>query len=131
MERTERIKFYFQLGMSFNDNLTALASRHGLVISRNSLLRILKDNRLSRRKNYADLGAVIDFIQEHLQGPGKMHGYRWMFTKCRENGLQAKKEEVRVILAELDPEGSAYRRQRRLQRRQYFSKGPNYIWHID
>lgn len=54
-----------------------------------------------------------------------------MFTKCRENGHKAKKEEVRVILAELDPEGSAYRQQRRLQRRQYFSKGPSYLWHID
>ncbi|XP_051794230.1 endophilin-B2-like isoform X8 [Acanthochromis polyacanthus] len=68
---------------------------------------------------------------EQLHGPGKMHGYRWMFTKCQENGLKVKKEEVRLILAKLDPEGSAFRQQRRLYRRQYFSKRPNHIWHID
>ncbi|KAL7393681.1 hypothetical protein ABVT39_014352 [Epinephelus coioides] len=80
--------------MSYNDILVALARRHRIIISRSTLLRILKNNRLSRRKDYADLGRVIDFIQEQLHGPGKMHGYRWMFTKCKENGLKVKKEEI-------------------------------------
>lgn len=50
---------------------------------------------------------------------------------CSQSAEKMALKPKRVILAELDPEGSAYRQQRRLQRRQYFSKGPNYIWHID
>lgn len=131
METEQLIRLYFDLGMSYNNILSALLRRHGILISRKRLLQVLKDNRLGRRRNFADLDSVFDFVQQQLQGSGKMHGYRWMFTKCRESGLKAKKEDVRMILAELDPEGSASRQKRRLYRRQYFSKGPNYIWHID
>ena len=31
----------------------------------------------------------------------------------------------------LDPEGIAARKRHRLRRRQYKSKGPNFVWHID
>ncbi|CAL9704018.1 unnamed protein product [Knipowitschia caucasica] len=131
MEAEQLIKLYYNLGMSYNDILSALLRRHGILISRKHLLRILKDNRLGRRRDFADLDSIFDFVQQQLQGPGKMHGYRWMFTKCRESGLKARKEDVRMILAELDPEGSALRKKRRLNRRQYFCKGPNHIWHTD
>ena len=87
--RSELVNFYCHLGMSYNDIFAALAMRDGTILSRRTLLRILKDNRLNRRKEYSDLGRVIDSIQEQLQGPGKMHGYRWMFTKCQEKRPKA------------------------------------------
>ncbi|KAJ8011875.1 hypothetical protein DPEC_G00062830 [Dallia pectoralis] len=54
-----------------------------------------------------------------------------MYAKCLDSGIRARKEDVRIILAELDPVNSQARRRRRLNRRQYFSQGPNFIWHID
>ena len=35
------------------------------------------------------------------------------------------------LLSNLDPEGTAQRKTRRLSRRIYINKGPNYSWHID
>lgn len=42
-----------------------------------------------------------------------------------------RKEDVRMVLKELDPAGVSMRRARRLRRRNYFAKGPNFIWHLD
>jgi len=46
-------------------------------------------------------------------------------------GLVCRKEDVRKELKNIDPDGVAYRKRRRLQRRKYQSPGPNYVWHID
>nr|XP_054761103.1 uncharacterized protein LOC129267417 [Lytechinus pictus] len=54
-----------------------------------------------------------------------------MFEKCRAHHINCKKEDVRIILGVVDPEGTTQRRRRRLRRRQYSSKGPNFLWHLD
>ena len=46
-------------------------------------------------------------------------------------GLVADRKTVRRILKTLDPDGVERRSKRKLKRRKYHSKGPNYIWHID
>ena len=45
--------------------------------------------------------------------------------------LVVDRETVRTILKTLDPDGVERRSKRKLKRRKYHSKGPNYIWHID
>ena len=40
-------------------------------------------------------------------------------------------EDVRKVIKSLDPEGVNLRRKRRLHRRKYVSRSPNYAWHID
>ena len=49
-------------------------------------------------------------------------GYRAMHQELR---------SVRLCLKTLDPQGVEVRSRRRLRRRVYVSKGPNYQWHID
>lgn len=127
----ELVWLYFNLGLHYKDIAALLASRHGHVVSERHLKRILKSCSLFRRKGYITLDRVVNLIHEQLQTSGQLCGYRWMFTKCKENGLHVKKEEVRLILKELDPRGVELRRRRRLHRRSYFAKGPNYIWHLD
>ena len=63
MENLELISFYFNLGMDYNQIglLKSLAVRHGVIISKRHLMRLLKMHGLTR-KVYADLGEVIDFI---------------------------------------------------------------------
>ncbi|XP_062317543.1 uncharacterized protein LOC134021084 [Osmerus eperlanus] len=130
---TERglVELYFHLGFTYNDIKSLLASRHHYIISERHLKRILKLCRLFRRKGYTHLDQVITFSHEQLQASGQLLGYRWMFTKCKENGLHVRKEDIRLILKELDPRGVELRRSRRLHRRSYFATGPNYIWHLD
>lgn len=84
-----------------------------------------------RRKNFDDTVDVIQFIKTQLQGSGALHGYRWMHNKCREQGLRARKEDIHLILSTLDPVGTQPRKARRLKRRAYSAKGPNYVWHVD
>ena len=42
-----------------------------------------------------------------------------------------KRARVMRFLKELDPEGVESRKKKRLRRRLYHAKGPNFIWHID
>ncbi|XP_030609254.1 uncharacterized protein LOC115796912 [Archocentrus centrarchus] len=127
----EYIDFYFDLGLNYKDITSVLGSRHGFHISERHLKRVLSARGHTRRKAYSDLAALVDFISNELQYSGQLHGYRWMYAKCREHGLRVRKEDVRLVLKEMDPRGVALRQARRLRRRNYFSKGPNFIWHLD
>eukprot|EP00105_Crassostrea_gigas_P025855 XP_011446570.1 PREDICTED: uncharacterized protein LOC105341643 [Crassostrea gigas] len=60
-----------------------------------------------------------------------MHGYRWMHQKCLKEGMTVPRNVVYSLMQILDPMGIEVRRKGRLRRRQYFAKGPNYLWHVD
>lgn len=45
--------------------------------------------------------------------------------------MHVRREDVHVILSELDPEGFQFRCWQHLQRRLYFSHGPNFLWFVD
>ena len=130
MERDSFIELYFDLGMHYKDILYILAQQHHIIISERHLKRILKSLNLSRR-TYSNLGDIVEFIHQQLLGSGQLHGYRIMYAKLQESGFSVRKETVRLILKELDPDGVNIRRSRRLLRRAYYAKGPNFIWHID
>ncbi|KAK7930049.1 hypothetical protein WMY93_006444 [Mugilogobius chulae] len=86
-----------------------MASRHGVTLSERHLKRILRNRGHSRQKDFSDLAVLVDFITTQLRGSGQLHGYRWIYAKCRESGLRVRKEDVRIVLRELDynvPEGS-------------------------
>lgn len=129
MDRDTLIKICFSMGMIYADILSTLAL-FGIIVSARQLTRILRANGLYRRR-YSDLDDAIDFIAGQLEGPGKLHGYRWMYAKCLEQGIRIRKEDTRILLSLLDPVNSLARLRRRLTRRRYFSKGPNFIWHVD
>ena len=54
-----------------------------------------------------------------------------MWARLRKKGVIVKRARVMSCLRELDPDGIDSRRQKRLRRQAYHSKGPNFIWHID
>ncbi|MGH0137660.1 UNVERIFIED_CONTAM: hypothetical protein FKN15_071616, partial [Acipenser sinensis] len=68
------------------------------------------------------------FITTQLQGSGQLHGYRFMHERCRLAGLHVSRGLINQILSSLDPEGVL---RRRLIRRRYNGKGPNFLWHPD
>ena len=128
--RDTLIRLYYGLGMHYRDIVDILALKHGLVISKRHLARLLKSMGLGRRR-YGDIANVILFIERELGCSGALHGYRWMYQKCIDNGLQVRKEDVRLILAALSPDARTARQAHRLTRRTYYARGPNFIWHLD
>jgi hypothetical protein len=71
------------------------------------------------------------FIMHEIEGSGRSNGYRWMHSKCIQNGMFDSQTTVRLLLGILDPSGVQARLHRKLRRRQYVSDGPNATWHID
>ncbi|KAL3877105.1 hypothetical protein ACJMK2_034860 [Sinanodonta woodiana] len=123
--RIELIKFYFKLGLLYKDITTVPSVKHGITISERHLRRILNINGLSRHNDYSDVANVLLFISNELNHSGQLHEYRSMHVKCYSNGLKVRKEDVRLILSALDPNGCQARKARRLNRREYCAKGPN------
>ena len=129
--RERHIARYFQLGLSNLEIQAMLMEHHQIHISERHLKRLLNEMGLYRRKNRTPLPTVVRFLQRELERSGQLHGYRWMYHICRQQGINVSREHVRVLLNELDPEGVNIRRQRRLVRRRYVTRGPNFVWHMD
>ena len=106
--RDNLIQFFFSIGMTHADIASSLAVC-GFIISTRHLRRILKKLNLYRRRDYSDVNSVIDYIRNEINSSGSLHGYRWMYTKCMNAGYHVRKEDVRVIIACLDPTGTAFR----------------------
>ena len=111
--------------------MSFLAFGYNKIISKATLKRILKRLHLSRKSNYSDIVDVALFVIKELENSGQLHGYRWMHQKCINAGFIVPRDTVHDLLKLLDPAGISIRKRKRLRRRQYVSKGPNYVWHID
>ena len=129
--RDRLVRLYFELGFTQKEILYYLASKHRIVISLRHLKRVLKSLALYRRKHTDILDVALFILDTISNTSGKLHGYRWMHTKCVCNGFCVSRETVRLLLQILDPESVNQRRRRRLQRRRYHGNGPNFNWHID
>ena len=131
MDIDNLVVFYHKLGLSHKEILCFLAVVDSIIISRSTLKRKLRRLRLYRRRNYSNICDVALFIFNELQNSGQLHGYRWMFQKCKQSGLSVSRDIVYQLLKILDPDGILKRKRRRLHRRPYVSKGPDYVWHVD
>lgn len=122
---------YFSFGFKYKEIIIFLKNLHNKVISLRTLKRILSTLKLHRRKNYSNIYEVAKFIKEEVQKSGKMHGYKWMHLRCILNSFVVTQDVVRELLIIMDPKGVEIRKRNTLRRRQYFNKGPNYLWHFD
>jgi len=62
----------------------------------------------------------------------RLGGYRSVYRLLQQkHHLKVTHETVRMLLKQMDPVGVLHRRQHRLQRRTYHSRGPNDTWHVD
>ncbi|XP_068698743.1 uncharacterized protein [Montipora foliosa] len=130
--RNDIIENYFHLGLEYSEILLFLGLFHGITLSLRQLKRLLKAKGLGRRRNPSDLREVHQAVEEELRGSGSNIGYRQMTQRLvNDYRLVVDRETVRELLKILDPEGVEQRARHRLKRRQYRTKGPNYLWHID
>ena len=91
----------------------------------------LKAFGLRRRSLLFDEGETRARIQQELDGPGCMAGYRSIWHTLRHENFDVPRQAVANLLQEMDPEGCDTRRRRRLRRRVYVNQGPNHCWNID
>lgn len=132
LDRNSLIEHYFHLGFDYSEILGFLLLCHGIQISLRQLKRILSAKGLYRRRDYSSPVDVITAVERDLRGSGRLLGYRQMHQRLRcHYGFTIDRHFVRLILKTLDPDGVEQRSCHRLRRRQYCSKGPDYIWHID
>lgn len=124
------IRHYFYLGLQHKEILLYLLM-HGNNISERTLKRRLKIMGLFRRKSYTSIETVRRFLVNQLSSSGQMPGYKWIHRRCIQRGIVVKQSTILHLMHLLDPEGIRVRKRKRLRRRQYFNKGPNYLWHLD
>ena len=91
----------------------------------------LKAFGLRRRSLLFDEGETRARIQQELDGPGCMAGYRSIWHTLRRENFDVPRQAVANLLQEMDPEGCDTRRRRRLRRRVYVNQGPNHCWNMD
>lgn len=130
MERGEIIAWCFHLGLKQREIVAVLKSQFDMNISERHLRRILCKLKLWR-SGHSDMIDVATFVSDQLDTSGQQHGYRLMHLRCSLSGLSVSMHNVRKLLKILDPEGVELRRKGRLIRRRYYSKGPNFTWHMD
>lgn len=128
----ELIHRYFTEGHTYEIILELLRTNHNIPMSLKTLKTRLKNAGLTRRTNYTPIATVRAVISEELRGPGQLFGYRAMWQTLRQKySLTVKRDDVMLILAELDPAGIQQRSRHRFVRRVYHSLGPNHVWHVD
>ena len=109
-----------------------LKTYHGISISIRTLKRRLKSLCLKKRESSASEAVVRQIIEQEIEGPFSLKGYRTMWNTLRTRyGIRMQRDTVMRILREIDPQASKSRQSRRLRRRKYISPGPNTCWHVD
>ena len=133
LEEHELITRYFKQGYT-NEEIIEFLKLHNITISLATLKRRLQKLKLSRRKQGEALlndDELRKAIEEELAGSGCFVGYRKLWARLRKKGIFVPRRKVMTLLRVLDPDGVESRKKKRLRRRAYSTKGPNYIWHID
>lgn len=131
-DEEEAIRYYFSKNYDYYTILRFLEKFNDINMSKGTLLNRLKEYGLRRRGCGANEEEVRQYIQQELDGPGCLLGYRAMWRKLHSKyGINVPRAIVQDLLCELDPEGSNLRRAHRLKRRAYLNPGPNHCWHSD
>ena len=154
------IEHYFERGFRYDTIVHFLAKYHDIYMNVRTLKRKLHHYGLRRRNQSHSEHTVREIVKREIEGPSSLLGYRGMWNKLypasrvsfdlprqirkiegdsvrRVNKLRTSynvtvpRDMVMRILRELDPDASALRKARKLQRRSYVSPGPNATWHVD
>ena len=124
----ELVSQYFKQGYN-NLEILEFLKLHGRNISLSTLKRRLTSLGLSR--SFVSDDELRIAIEKELGGSGCFVGYRKMWARLRMKGIMVKRARVMTLLRKLDPDGVESRQKKRLRRRAYYAKGPNFVWHTD
>lgn len=87
---------------------------------------------LSVRSFYSKISdAELESVVHTIQSSHPDCGNRQMVGHLVARGIVVQQHRVREAQRRIDPEGSALRRLRAINQRQYSVPGPGALWHID
>ena len=127
----EKIEYLFYKGYTYEEIVGLLSVDYGIQLSLSTLKRKLKDMNLSRKNLNFDVNLVRQAIEELIDGPNSCVGYRSIWHTLKLRGTIVPRLVIQQLMQEIDPEGVQARKAHRLRRRQYYSPGPNSVWHAD
>ena len=121
-----------QLNYLLSMNFTVPQISTILGVSVRTVRRRMSDYGLSVRSLYStisdsDLEHLISGIQEQYPGCGNQQMQGHLISR----GVRVQQHRVREMQRRIDPVGSALRRLRAINRRQYRVDGPGALWHVD
>ncbi|XP_061191700.1 uncharacterized protein LOC133199914 [Saccostrea echinata] len=129
------IEFYHRLGLPHKEIAILLKTKHNQHYSVEYLKRkVIPKLHLNNRRGSAQLTNFDDILQAILLEMSLKpdRSVSDVFFRLRFiYGYIVRRKLVREIMTTLDPKGMSRRKGNKLKRRQYLSKGPNWIWHID
>ena len=130
LSEEEAIRYYFNVGYSYNSIIIFLNLYHGISISILTLKRILRHYSLRGKPIAFNENIVRGIIEWEIQRHGAMKGYRSMYKTLKQSyRVHVPRNSVMQILKEIDPNGTEEQKKNKLKRRNYFSTGPNTTWH--
>lgn len=130
----EAISAYFALGYNYVSIVEFLSSHHNIDISLRTLKRRLRTLQLRRRRTEweQDINRIRQLVIHEIQSASQYVGYRTITSiLSRKYNIRVPRTIVSRMMRQEDPEGVYNRRLRRFVRRQFYSPGPNYTWHVD
>ena len=131
ISENELISSYFRSGYTYLE-ICEFLKLHDIFTSLSTLKRRLKDLGLTRKDTHVVQDDELKMaVEEEIAGSGCFLGYRKVWARLRKKGIVVKRKRVMVMLKQLDPEGVESRTKKRLRRRLYHARGPNFIWHMD
>eukprot|EP00731_Ephydatia_muelleri_P004243 Em0002g419a len=113
--------------------LSYLRLLHRVAVGATWLKKRMAELGLRRRLcSQTPIALVFAAIKIEIQTSNGLLGYRAMWRLLETKyGFSVQRSTVMMLLAIADPNGTAQRKQHKLQRRIYQNKGPNWCWHMD
>ena len=122
---------YFHAGFKYKEFTALLERCHGKKVNLRTLHWLLRQQNLYRKGIQSPVSNIVSFIQHEFQGSGSCIGYCAMQQRCIKNQLNVSQAIGAQIMKELDPVGADARQRRTLMGCLYYSKGPNWVWHLN
>ena len=70
---------------------------------------------------------IFEAVSGELSGSGADIGYRRIHKALKSKGCICRRDDVRQLDKQLDPDSAKLRKRRRFHRRRYVADGPNFV----
>ena len=134
METINLALFRYLGGFTYIEISEFLRVRHGYVMNLSTLKRWFREKGMIKRPLEAirnDTSDILEAVRDELSGSGADIGYRRIHKALKWKGYIWRRDDVRQIVKQLNPDSIKLRKRRRLHRRRYVADGPNFVWHFD
>ena len=129
----ELVKYYFNIKpvLKYKEIVSIINRQHNKSLTFRTFKRICATEKLTQR-NFVSTQDLQELVRNELCTSSSLVGYRQMTEIINwEYDLNVCKENVRLALLEVDPQGVEDRRRKTINRRNYYTDGPGDVYHID